>query len=156
MTMDGAESNHSGGRLGVGPDGMLYIGLGGGGGAGEQDGTVGNGQAINTLLGSILRIDVEGGLPYGIPPDNPFVGQEGRDEIWAYGLRNPWKFSFDRGGGHRLFCADVGQDEFEEINLIVRGGNYGWRVMEGFHCFNPSQDCDTTGKILPILSIIHI
>ncbi len=155
MTIDEPESNHNGGRLAFGPDGMLYIGLGDGGGAGDQHGTIGNGQDINTLLGSILRIDVEGGLPYGIPPGNPFVGQEGRDEIWAYGLRNPWKFSFDRGGGHRLFCADVGQDEFEEINLIVRGGNYGWRVMEGFHCFNPSQDCDTTGKILPIAEYSH-
>ncbi len=155
MTIPQPESNHNGGRLAFGPDGMLYIGLGDGGGGGDHHGTIGNGQDLNTLLGSILRIDVEGGLPYAIPPDNPFVGREGLDEIWAYGLRNPWKFAFDRGGDHRLYCADVGQDEYEEINLIVRGGNYGWRIMEGFHCYNPSRDCDTTGKILPIAEYNH-
>ncbi len=149
------EGNHNGGRLAFGPDGMLYVGLGDGGGAGDRHGTIGNGQNTETLLGSILRIDVNDRTPYGIPSDNPFVNQPGKDEIWAYGLRNPWKFSFDRDGENRLFCADVGQNQWEEVNIILRGGNYGWRVMEGTHCFNPSTNCDTSGKIQPIAEYSH-
>jgi glucose/arabinose dehydrogenase len=107
-----------------------------------------NGQRLNTLLGKMLRIDVDGGTPYRVPPDNPFVGRPGaRGEIWAYGLRNPWRFSFDR---RRLFLADVGQNAWEEIDLIERGGNYGWRIMEGAHCFGSQNSCDRSGLILPI------
>jgi glucose/arabinose dehydrogenase len=93
-------------------------------------------------------------LQYAIPPDNPFVGGAGLPEIWAYGLRNPWRFSFERGGT-RLFCGDVGQDSWEEVDLITKGGNFGWRVMEGAHCFNPSSGCDVSNKILPIAEYGH-
>ncbi|MDX9754388.1 MAG: PQQ-dependent sugar dehydrogenase [bacterium] len=155
LTVHQPESNHNGGQLAFGPDGYLYLGLGDGGGANDQHGEIGNGQDITNLLGSILRIDIDQGDPYGIPEDNPFVGKEGRDEIWAFGLRNPWKFSFDRSGTHQLFCADVGQNMWEEIDIIEKGGNYGWRVMEGTHCFNPATGCDPSGKILPIAEYGH-
>jgi glucose/arabinose dehydrogenase len=130
------EMNHKGGQLAFGPDGYLYIGVGDGGGAGDQHGDIGNGQNISTLLGNILRIDVDAESPYAIPPDNPFVGQEGLDEIYAYGFRNPYRFSFDRETG-RLFAADVGQDLWEEIDIVINGGNYGWRIMEGNHPYDP-------------------
>ncbi len=129
------EGNHNGGQLAFGPDGYLYVGVGDGGGAGDKHGDIGNGQNISTLLGSVLRIDVDEGEPYGIPDGNPFVGEPGRDEIYAYGLRNPWRFSFDAATG-RLFLADVGQDKWEETNLIEKGGNYGWRIMEGTHMYD--------------------
>lgn len=129
------EMNHKGGQLAFGPDGFLYIGVGDGGGAGDQHGTIGNGQNKSVLLGKILRIDVNNGTPYGIPSDNPFVGQDGRDEIFAYGFRNPFRFSFDATTG-RLFVADVGQDLWEEIDLVINGGNYGWRIMEGNHPYD--------------------
>lgn len=149
------ESNHNGGQLAFGPDNLLYIGLGDGGGAGDQHGTIGNGQSLDTLLGKILRINVDADEPYSIPSDNPFVGDPAvLPEIWAYGFRNPWKFSFDRATS-RLFCGDVGQNRWEEINIVEKGGNYGWRVMEGAHCFNPPRDCDTSGKILPIAEYNH-
>lgn len=135
LQVDQPESNHNGGQLAFGPDGYLYIGLGDGGGAGDRHGEIGNGQDINTLLGSILRIDVDSGTPYGIPADNPFVGQDGLDEIYAYGFRNPYRFSFDRETGD-LWVADVGQDEWEEINLVINGGNYGWRILEGTHPYD--------------------
>ena len=154
LTIDQPESNHNGGNLAFGPDGMFYIGLGDGGGGGDEHGSIGNGQNLNTLLGKILRIDVDGQTPYSIPSDNPFVGIEGLDEIWAYGLRNPWKFSFDHLTG-RLFCGDVGQNQWEEVDIIERGGNYGWRIMEGTHCYNPSSGCDPQGKILPIAEYNH-
>jgi glucose/arabinose dehydrogenase len=129
------EMNHKGGQLAFGPDGYLYIGVGDGGGAGDQHGSIGNGQNKSVLLGKILRIDVNNGTPYGIPSDNPFVGQDGRDEIFAYGFRNPFRFSFDATTG-RLFVADVGQDLWEEIDLVINGGNYGWRIMEGNHPYD--------------------
>lgn len=144
LQVDQPQANHDGGTLEFGPDGYLYISLGDGGagndvGRGHPPG--GNGQSVATLLGSILRIDVDGGEPYAIPPDNPFVGEEGRDEIWAYGFRNPYRFSFDRATGS-LIAGDVGQNLWEEVDLVVRGGNYGWNVREGEHCFDPGNPND--------------
>jgi glucose/arabinose dehydrogenase len=133
--VDQPEANHNGGQLKFGPDGYLYIGLGDGGGAGDQHGLIGNGQDINTSLGSILRIDVDSGTPYTIPPDNPFVGTDGLDEIYSWGFRNPWKFSFDKQTGD-LWVADVGQDEWEEINIVENGENYGWRILEATHPYD--------------------
>ena len=147
--------NHNGGQIAVGPEGYLYIGLGDGGGSGDSDR---NGQNRGTFLGSLLRIDVSGtsgGRNYRIPPDNPFVGVSGaREEIWAYGLRNPWRFSFDEETG-LLWLADVGQNLWEEVDLIHQGGNYGWKIMEGNHCFSPSSGCDQTGLELPIVEYSH-
>jgi glucose/arabinose dehydrogenase len=144
-------ANHNGGLNLFGPDGMLYIGLGDGGNAGDP---LGNGQNRGTLLGKILRIDVDTGDPYSIPAGNPFVGQQGeRAEIWAYGLRNPWRFAFDRPGG-LLFIADVGQARFEEVDAVPAnraGVNYGWNVMEGSACFN-SSSCNQQGLELPVIS----
>ena len=143
-------SNHNGGQLAFGPDGYLYVGLGDGGSAGDPKA---NGQDLGALLGSVLRIDVSLGTDrrgYGIPNDNPFSGVEGaREEIWAYGLRNPWRFSFDRETG-QMWLGDVGQHLWEEIDLIQKGGNYGWNVMEGEHCFRPKTGCDTAGLEPPM------
>ena len=143
-------SNHNGGQIAFGPDGYLYIGLGDGGSRGDPQG---NGQNLATLLGSIIRIDVstldEKGS-YSIPSDNPFVGMtHAREEIWAYGIRNPWRFSFDRASDE-LWMADVGQNRFEEVNIVRRGLNYGWNTMEGSSCFEPSRDCDAQGLEMPI------
>lgn len=139
-------ANHNGGQIDFGADGYLYIGTGDGGSGGDP---LGNGQNKNSLLGKMLRIDVDRGSPYAVPPDNPFVGQpDVREEIWAYGLRNPWRFSFDRSGG-RLFAGDVGQNSWEEVDILVKGGNYGWNVMEGAHCFSV-ENCDRSGLILPV------
>ncbi|MFB6291069.1 MAG: PQQ-dependent sugar dehydrogenase [Candidatus Bipolaricaulia bacterium] len=146
--------NHNGGQISFGPEGFLYIGLGDGGAAndvGPGHPPLGNGQDITTLKGSILRIDVDKDDPYGVPSDNPFVGTEGRDEIFAYGFRNPWRFSFDSRGDHRLFVADVGQNLYEEVDIVRKGGNYGWNIKEGIHCFNPKdptnppKECSNTG-----------
>ncbi|MFB6286035.1 MAG: sorbosone dehydrogenase family protein [Candidatus Bipolaricaulia bacterium] len=153
LTVDQPFSNHNGGQLQFGPDGDLYVGMGDGGAGGDPRD---NGQDLSTLLGALLRIDVEpqNGQPYGIPSDNPFVGQaDARDEIFAYGLRNPWRFSFDRCTGD-LFLADVGQNDWEEVDLIEAGGNYGWNVMEGNHCFR-TADCDETGLERPIAEYSH-
>ena len=143
-------SNHNGGQLAFGPDGYLYVGLGDGGSGGDP---LGNGQDPGTLLGSILRIDVSSVTEeetYRIPPDNPFVGRPGaREEVWAYGLRNPWRFSFDDETG-LLWVADVGQKGWEEIDVVGKGLNYGWNIMEGAHCFSPSSGCDTFGLELPV------
>ena len=148
--------NHNGGQLQFGPDGYLYIGMGDGGDAGDP---FNHGQNLITLLGKMLRIDVDSGFPYAIPSDNPFVGVSGaQDEIWAYGLRNPWRFSFDRVTGD-LFIADVGQNSWEWVNFqsasSTGGENYGWRLMEGSNCFNPSSNCNDGSLTLPILEYSH-
>ena len=146
-------SNHNGGLIAFGPDGMLYIGLGDGGSGGDP---LGNGLNINTLLGSLLRIDVDGGDPFAIPPDNPFVGRPGADEIWAYGLRNPWRFAFHLEE-NELYIADVGQNEWEEVSVVpadVGELNLGWNVMEGLHCFDASS-CNMNGLELPVLEYSH-
>lgn len=142
--------NHNGGKLAFGPDGFLYISLGDGGAWGDQHNYA---QNRTSLLGKILRIDVnktEKGI-YGIPADNPYVGnKEGfREEIFAYGLRNPWRFSFDAKTG-QLWAGDVGQNEFEEIDIITNGGNYGWRLKEADRCYNPRKDCENGNLIDPI------
>jgi glucose/arabinose dehydrogenase len=145
--------NHNCGRMAFGPDGFLYIAIGDGGNANDRlkRPEIGNGQSLDTLLGKILRIDINKGEPYAIPQDNPFAGGKGKPEIYAYGLRNPWGMTFDRGGKHELFAADVGQDRFEEVNIIVKGGNYGWNIREGFGCFDPKastrppEDCPKKG-----------
>jgi glucose/arabinose dehydrogenase len=141
LSIDHPQANHNAGMLDFGPDGLLYISVGDGGGANDTDeGHVegGNGQDITeNLLGSILRIDVDNTEDYGIPADNPFVGVDGFDEIYAFGLRNPYRFSFDPDGN--IIAADAGQELYEEINLIERGGNYGWNIKEGAHCFDPDN-----------------
>lgn len=168
LTFDQPQFNHDAGWLGFGADGMLYIATGDGGGAGDNEpghvgggagdpsGGLGNSQSIENLLGKILRIDPAGtngpGGQYGIPGDNPFAGDGGttREEIYAYGLRNPWRASFDDGPGGtgRLFVADVGQDFVEEINLVENGGNYGWRIMEG------TFDFDNTVAPNPVVPLL--
>ena len=145
------EPNHNGGMVAFGPDGYLYVGLGDGGGAGDPGNRA---QNPHDLLGKILRIDVDHGDPYAIPSDNPFAKGGGRPEVYALGLRNPWRFSFDFNTTD-LWVADVGQNQWEEVNLVTRGGNYGWRVMEGFHCFNPSVSCRTAGLVPPVMEYRH-
>ena len=150
-------SNHNGGLVAFGPDGFLYVGSGDGGGGGD---TLGNGQNLNALLGKLLRIDVSSasaGQPYAIPSSNPFVGQAGRlGEIWAYGLRNPWRFAFDTATG-LLYIADVGQGRIEEVNVTAAataGLNYGWNITEGSLCY-PGDPCDKQGQTLPVLEYAH-
>ena len=147
--------NHNGGDLVFGPDRYLYIGFGDGGGGGDQ---FHNAQNMGALLGKMLRIDVDAGFPYGIPPDNPFVGSPNvRPEIWAYGLRNPWRYAFDPANGN-LFIADVGQNAYEEINVQppgVGGINWGWPIMEGFHCYPGGNSCDSTGLTQPVVEYDH-
>ena len=144
-------SNHNGGQITFGPDGYLYIGLGDGGRGGDP---MLNGQNTATLLGSLIRIDVSdlaGRFRYRIPGDNPLSSIAGaKPEMWAYGFRNPWRFSFDRETGD-LWLGDVGQNLWEEINLVKKGRNYGWNVMEGAHCFRPRNGCTETGLDLPII-----
>ena len=149
-------TNHNGGMLAFGPDGYLYIGMGDGGSANDPNG---NGQNRSALLGKILRIDVNDTTAshhYVFPPDNPFAGnaQGFKEEIWAYGMRNPWRFSFDPADG-QLWAGDVGQGTREEVDIIRRGGNYGWNIMEGKICRPPATSCDTTGLILPIKDYDH-
>lgn len=150
-------SNHNGGQLQFGPDGYLYIGTGDGGGMGDQ---FNNGQDLGSLLAKMLRIDIDSGLPYAVPPSNPFVSTGGAHrEIWAFGLRNPWRFSFDRETGD-LWIGDVGQALWEEVNLqrvTSRGGeNYGWPRMEGTHCFRPQSGCNDGTLTLPVIEYSQI
>jgi hypothetical protein len=153
LHVDQPASNHNGGQIAFGPDGMLYVGMGDGGGGGDVQN---HGQNRSTLLGALLRLDVRT-LPYAIPADNPFAGSvDDRPEIWGYGLRNPWRFSFDDVAGD-LYIGDVGQGEWEEINAVAADEapvNYGWRIMEGTHCYNPSS-CNQTGLRLPVHEYSH-
>ena len=154
--------NHNGGNIAFGPDGDLYIGFGDGGSAGDPGNRA---QNLGVLFGKLLRIDVNrrtGTLPYGIPADNPLVGRSGLDQIWAYGLRNPWRWSFDRATGD-LWIGDVGQDAWEEVDRVLaahgrnagRGLNFGWKVMEASRCYSPSTGCSRTGKTLPVTAYGH-
>jgi glucose/arabinose dehydrogenase len=148
LTFKQPYSNHNGGQLAFGPDGYLYIATGDGGSGGDPHN---NGQSLDTLLGKILRIDVNVKMEkraYAIPSDNPFI-DKGEPEIYAYGLRNPWRFSFDQETG-KLWAADVGQDQLEEINHIELGKNYGWRIQEGTECYNPKSNCDASELEQPI------
>jgi hypothetical protein len=149
--------NHNGGQIAFGPDGMLYIGLGDGGGGGDP---AGRGQSLADLLGDILRVDVGSGTGYTVPADNPFVGQAGaQPEVWSYGLRNPWRFSFDAATGD-LYIADVGENAWEEVDVVTaaagagRGNNFGWKVMEGRHC-SAGPNCDPGQFTLPVLEYSH-
>jgi len=151
------QSNHNGGQLQFGPDGKLYAGTGDGGGGGDPNG---NAQNTHALLGKLLRLDVDGANGYAIPPDNPFAsGTAGAPEVWSYGLRNPWRYSFDRETGD-LYLGDVGQNLYEEVDvsstadLRGKGLNFGWNVMEGLHCYNATT-CNQAGKTLPVIEYSH-
>ena len=165
LTIPQPFTNHNGGMVEFGPDGYLYIGMGDGG-SGNDPGNRAQNRSI--LLGKLLRIDPNiaqgSNVPYNIPPTNPFTGSgtarcdggsttsgTNCQEIFAYGLRNPWRYSFDRGTG-QIWAADVGQNSFEEINTIEKGGNYGWRIQEGTECFNPQSGCETSGLEQPVFT----
>ncbi len=155
LTVDQPYSNHNGGMLAFGPDGMLYVGMGDGGAAGDPENRAQDGR---TLLGKLLRLDVSPPSGYAVPADNPYVGKPPRDEIWALGLRNPWVFAFDGATGD-LWIADVGQDEREEIDFApageAGGRNYGWRLMEGTTCFDPPTGCEPDTLVLPVHEYTH-
>lgn len=165
LTVEQPETNHNGGHVAFGPDGYLYIGLGDGGGGGDVHGDRGNGQRLTTMLGKLLRIDIDGATPYEIPPSNPYSANAacpaaGRasgecPEIFAYGFRNPWRWNFDRANGE-LWLADVGQGEWEEVDTVTLGGNYGWRCREGAHDFNSgTPGCSAGGLIDPVAEYNH-
>ena len=144
-------SNHNGGQISFGPDGYLYIGLGDGGSGGDPKQ---NGQNTNSLLGAMLRINVSANDgTYTIPNTNPFVNKTGKNEIYAYGLRNPWRWSFDKKTGE-LWLADVGQNQWEEVNIIENGGNYGWNIMEANHCYN-NDSCNEANLVKPVYEYSH-
>jgi glucose/arabinose dehydrogenase len=158
LTVAQPEANHNGGMISFGPDGMLYLGFGDGGGGNDQHGNIGNGQALNTMLGKLLRLDVDGRAvnnAYGVPDGNlaAQTGQDALPEIWAYGLRNPWRFSFDACAGD-LYIGDVGQNTLEEIDFLpantAAGSNFGWRVMEGPDCRPGENGCNQNGLVLPV------
>jgi hypothetical protein len=154
LAIDQPFANHNGGHQVFGPDGMLWIGTGDGGSGGDPQR---NGQNLTALLGKMLRINVDAGSPYSIPPDNPFVGRtDARGEVWALGLRNPWRFAFDRVDDV-LYIADVGQNQWEEVDAVSRttaGVNYGWNVMEASQCFG-SATCSRAGLTLPVVEYGH-
>ena len=147
--------NHNGGMIQFDASGYLYVGMGDGGGANDR---FGNGQNLDSLLGSILRLSITDGAGYTIPDDNPFIDLAGaRPEIWAWGLRNPWRFWIDDPSG-QMFIGDVGQNQYEEVDVIAMdsgGTNLGWPITEGLHCFSPPSGCDTTGLTLPLLEVSH-
>jgi len=160
LTVPHIDDLHNGGMIAFGPDGKLYISIGDGNGGNGGGDPAGNGQNLDVLLGKLLRIDVSGS-GYTVPADNPFVGVANtQPEIWSYGLRNPWRFSFDRGTGD-LYIGDVGQDQFEEVDVVTnasgrgKGLNFGWHITEGTHCFSPSSGCDRTGLTAPALDYSH-
>ncbi len=148
-------NNHNGGAVRFGPDGLLYLSVGDGGSGGDPQG---HGQNVATLLGTVLRLDVSSagpGSPYAVSPSNPFVGVAGaRDEIWAFGLRNPWRMAFDPATGE-LWLGDVGQGDVEEVDVMRSGGNYGWNTLEGGDCFDPPSGCSSAGTVLPVASYRH-
>jgi glucose/arabinose dehydrogenase len=151
LRFDQPAANHNGGPVRFGPDGMLYLALGDGGGAGDR---FGNGQDTSSPLGGILRIDPRSADPYGIPDGNPFVDGGGLPELWVYGLRNPWKIDFD---GDRLYVADVGQNRYEEVSVVpadAAGANFGWPLTEGFQCYD-APDCDPSGTVRPAVVVEH-
>jgi glucose/arabinose dehydrogenase len=154
IAVDQPFANHNGGQLQFGPDGYLYIGMGDGGSGGDP---AGHGQDQTTLLGDLLRIDINSAEPYAIPTDNPFAADSGRrGEIWGSGLRNPWRFSFDRATGD-LYVADVGQGAWEEVNFQpagVGGANYGWNIFEGTHCYR-GDNCQAGGLVMPVAEYSH-
>ncbi len=152
LTVTQPDIIHNGGQIAFGSDGYLYVALGDGGPQGDPNG---NAQNLNSLLGKILRIDINSGNPYAIPSTNPFISQsDARDEIWAYGFRNPWKFSFDKTSG-KLFLGDVGQSAVEEVDIVTSGGNYGWNIAEGSRCYEPTEGCDTAGVTMPVAEYSH-
>jgi len=143
-------TNHNCGDIEFGPDGMLYIGWGDGGKWGDPHK---HSQNKKTALGTMLRVDIDGAKPYAVPPDNPFVGQDDAlPEVWAYGLRNPWRYSFDDKG--RLVAGDVGQSKWEEVTFVISGGDNGWNPLEGNHCY-AAEPCSTEGTVLPIWEYDH-
>lgn len=155
LTQEKPDGNHDGGCLQFGPDGYLYFSFGDGGGQGDKHGEIGNGQKMDIMLGKILRIDINTPQGYLVPKDNPFVGRkDARGEIWAYGFRNPYRFSFDKAS-NQLFAGDVGQDLWEEVDIVKKGGNYGWRLFEGTHPYNPANGSDTRGITMPISEYPH-
>lgn len=155
LEQDKPDGNHDGGCIQFGRDGYLYISFGDGGGQGDKHGEIGNGQNLSNLLGKILRVDVNTNATYNVPKTNPFVGKkDARPEIWAYGFRNPYRFSFDKASG-QLFAGDVGQDLWEEVDIVTKGANYGWRLTEGTHCYNPATGCDIKGITMPIAEYSH-
>jgi glucose/arabinose dehydrogenase len=172
LAFEQPQPNHSGGALGFGPDGLLYLGTGDGGGRGDADpghSPQGNAQDLDKLNGKLLRIDVDADrdTPYAIPADNPFApGGGGRPEIYAYGFRNPWRLSWEPGGERRLLVSDVGYGRYEEVDAVAIGGNYGWRIREGAHCLDIERplddvtDCATTGEdgrplVDPVIEYTH-
>ncbi len=155
FSIEEPEQNHNGGCIQFGGDGYLYLGFGDGGGQGDKHGEIGNGQKMDTWLGKILRIDINTNSGYTVPKDNPFVGKtDVKPEIWAYGFRNPYRFSFDRAS-KQLFAGDVGQDTWEEVDIVKKGANYGWRITEATHCYNPATGCDIKGITMPIAEFNH-
>jgi len=155
LTQDKPDGNHNGGGIVFGADGYLYVTFGDGGGQHDQHGPIGNGQNLNTWLGKVLRINIDVDSTYSVPKDNPFVGKSNvKPEIWAYGFRNPYRISVDRAS-KQLFIGEVGQDKWEEVDLLQKGANYGWRVVEGNHCHNPENGCDFTGFVPPITEYAH-